>query len=89
MSWWTDYKDYNDMTISELKELLKASGLPVSGKKRDLISYLIYNDYPHIPTPTKSGHNRGLWLQTAYHRYLVGHNTFHTINYQDIYSKVA
>ena len=29
--------EYNDMTVVELKELLKAAGLPVSGKKADLI----------------------------------------------------
>jgi len=32
--------EYNDMTVAELKELLKAAGLPVSGKKADLITRL-------------------------------------------------
>ena len=29
--------DYETMTVSELKELLKEAGKPVSGKKADLI----------------------------------------------------
>ena len=29
--------DYSSMTVAELKELLKAAGKPVSGKKADLI----------------------------------------------------
>ena len=33
-------KDYQDMTVAELKELLKAAGKPVSGKKADLIARL-------------------------------------------------
>lgn len=32
--------DYNSMTVAELKELLKAAGKPVSGKKADLIARL-------------------------------------------------
>lgn len=32
--------DYDSMTISELKDLLKEAGKPVSGKKADLISRL-------------------------------------------------
>ena len=32
--------DYNSMTVAQLKELLKAEGKPVSGKKADLISRL-------------------------------------------------
>ena len=32
--------EYNDMTVAELKVLLKAAGLPVSGKKADLITRL-------------------------------------------------
>ena len=35
-----DSPDYNSMTVAELKELLKAAGKPVSGKKADLISRL-------------------------------------------------
>ena len=29
--------EYSDMTVAELKELLREAGLPVSGKKADLI----------------------------------------------------
>jgi len=32
--------DYENMTVAELKQLLKEAGLPVSGKKADLISRL-------------------------------------------------
>ena len=32
--------DYENMTVAELKELLKEQGLPVSGKKADLIERL-------------------------------------------------
>ena len=31
--------EYTDMTVAELKELLKDAGLPVSGKKADPVSY--------------------------------------------------
>ena len=32
--------EYDNMTVAELKELLKDAGLPVSGKKADLIARL-------------------------------------------------
>ena len=32
--------DYASMTVAELKELLKAAGKPVSGKKADLVARL-------------------------------------------------
>ena len=32
--------DYEDMTVAQLKELLKEAGLPASGKKADLIARL-------------------------------------------------
>ena len=32
--------DYNDLTVSKLKELLKELSLPLSGKKSDLIERL-------------------------------------------------
>ena len=34
-------EDYDKMTVAELKELLKAADLPVSGKKADLIARLV------------------------------------------------
>jgi len=34
-------EDYEKMTVAELKELLKAADLPVSGKKADLIARLV------------------------------------------------
>ena len=33
-------QDFENMTVAELKELLKAAGKPVSGKKADLIARL-------------------------------------------------
>ena len=32
--------DYSSMTVAELKDLLKAAGKPVSGKKAELIERL-------------------------------------------------
>ena len=32
--------DYENMTVAELKDLLKAAGKPVSGKKADLVARL-------------------------------------------------
>ena len=34
------YKDYNDLTIKELKVLLKEKGLSINGKKQELIERL-------------------------------------------------
>jgi large subunit ribosomal protein L32e len=34
-------EDYETMTVAQLKELLKEAGLPVSGKKADLVARLI------------------------------------------------
>jgi hypothetical protein len=36
----TNDADYASMTVAELKELLKAAGKPVSGKKADLVARL-------------------------------------------------
>jgi ABC-type multidrug transport system ATPase subunit len=36
----SDDADYGSMTVAQLKELLKEKGMPVSGKKADLISRL-------------------------------------------------
>ena len=33
-------EDYETMTVAELKDLLKEAGLPVSGKKADLVARL-------------------------------------------------
>ena len=33
-------EDYESMTVAQLKELLKEQGLPVSGKKSDLVARL-------------------------------------------------
>ena len=36
--------EFDNMTVAELKELLKDAGLPVSGKKADLIARLEENE---------------------------------------------
>ena len=41
-----DIHDYNSMTVEELKALLRARGLPVTGAKADLIARLIEADTP-------------------------------------------
>jgi len=84
MSWFEQYDNFNRMTISELKELLKAKDLPVSGKKRDLVSYLILSDYSELRPPLFV--DKGEWLEQ---RFLNGPVSHAAINYQDIYSKVA
>ena len=43
--------DYEDMTVAQLKELLKEAGLPVSGKKADLIARL--QDGADEPAPVE------------------------------------
>ena len=43
--------DYEKMTVAELKEQLKEAGLPVSGKKADLIARL--QDGAKTPAPAK------------------------------------
>ena len=43
--------DYEKMTVAELKELLKEAGLPVSGKKADLIARL--QEGAETPTPAE------------------------------------
>ena len=46
--WISNYNTYVNMTVAELKELLKSQDLPVSGKKQDLIQYLIFLDHPQL-----------------------------------------
>tara|TARA_R110001592_G_scaffold178453_4_gene419482 strand:+ start:6470 stop:6736 length:267 start_codon:yes stop_codon:yes gene_type:complete len=47
MSGWVKrYSSYVNMTVAELKDFLKSKDLPVSGKKKDLIQYLIFDEYP-------------------------------------------
>ena len=56
---------YENLTVAELKELLRERGLPVSGKKADLISRLSEGEdtidevpeavsYTHLTLPTKA-----------------------------------
>ena len=46
--------DYEKMTVAELKELLKEAGLPVSGKKADLIARLQEGADEHAPVEEES-----------------------------------
>lgn len=42
--------EYENMTVAELKELLKEAGLPVSGKKADLIARLVDSQEEEVST---------------------------------------
>tara|TARA_B100001989_G_C24522001_1_gene456394 strand:+ start:248 stop:898 length:651 start_codon:yes stop_codon:yes gene_type:complete len=42
--------EYENMTVAELKELLKEAGLPVSGKKADLIARLVDSQEEDVTT---------------------------------------
>ena len=35
--------EYEDMTVAELKDILREQGLPLSGKKADLLARLLEN----------------------------------------------
>ena len=47
-------EDYDTMTVAELKELLKEAGLPVSGKKADLIARLAETSAAEEAAPSDS-----------------------------------
>ena len=92
MSWYKSYQSFNSMTISELKEILKSKNLPVSGKKMDLIRYLIFEEYPQISLENdrrSGGTLSSFWLKLKYEMWLSPSKGFDAINYQDINSKVA
>jgi hypothetical protein len=79
------------MTISELKEILKSKNLPVSGRKIDLIRYLIFDEYPDFDrqvTTDATSSSSSMWLKLKYEMWLSPKG-FDAINYQDINSKVA
>jgi len=90
--WISDYNTYVNMTVAELKELLKSRDLPVSGKKQDLIQYLIFVDYPQFQVGGKFydeislGHpprlGLGAWLEDKWrsNRFMI----YATINYQTL-----
>ena len=42
---------YDDMTVAQLKDILREQGLPVSGKKADLISRLTEAEAPEAEAP--------------------------------------
>ena len=91
--WISDYNTYVNMTVAELKELLKSKDLPVSGKKKDLIQYLIFIDHPQLFQVSgkfydeiKLWRNRlvssGQWLEDKWrsNRFMI----YATINYQTL-----
>ena len=87
--WVKLYDDLYHMTVAEIKELLKAYGLPVSGKKKDLIQYLVFATYPELfhyggkfyeeITPTRAGQ----WLENKWIESLK-YNFYAAINRQEI-----
>ena len=100
-SWQEAYRVFDSRTIAELKEVLKSKDMPVSGKKRDLIQYLIFAEYSQVEEgfllEAKLGYKDqlgnaytdypGTWLWAKYDlwRTLSG-KYFDAINHQDIYS---
>tara|TARA_R110001592_G_C12853663_1_gene722085 strand:- start:19 stop:327 length:309 start_codon:yes stop_codon:yes gene_type:complete len=99
-SWQEAYQDFDSMTVPELRDLLKSKDLPVSGKKMDLIQYLIFEEYPDISQAndlrTLPSASASIWLNFQYELwldtpegFLTTGRSFDAINYQDIYSKVA
>ena len=45
---------YENLTVAELKELLRERGLPVSGKKADLIARLSESEAPAEEAPEEA-----------------------------------
>lgn len=94
-SWQEAYRDFDSMTVPELKDLLKSKDMPVSGKKRDLIQYLIFDEYPdflHGDERDRTTHP-ARWLKLKYEEwldtaegFLAMGRSFAAINHQDIYS---
>lgn len=80
MIWQEAYRDFDNMTIAELKELLKSKDLPVSGRKIDLIRYLILDEYSDLLIKGSTA------LKLNYEEWLASSAGFDAINYQDIYS---
>ena len=87
--WISDYNTYVNMTVAELKELLKYKDLPVSGKKKDLIQYLIFIDYPHLENQFSAKFyddnpftRAGQWLEDKWrsNRFMI----YAAINYQTL-----
>jgi len=65
-------EDYETMTVAELKDLLKEAGLPVSGKKADLVARLVESSVAEDVDSSDSKEdwdNDGDWDEEA----VVGH----------------
>ena len=45
--------DYESMTVAQLKETLRAEGLPVSGRKADLVARLVSQHAPEAAPPSQ------------------------------------
>ena len=88
LTWTNRYSQYNLLTMAELKEILKSKGLPVSGKKQDLILYLIFDEYPNVKVSAKasrSGMPTSKWLEATWRSQLQQITGFYpAINRQEI-----
>ena len=86
--WISNYNTYVNMTVAELKELLKSQDLPVSGKKKDLIQYLIFINHPQLFQVSGKFYDEipltrvGDWLEEKWrsNRLVI----YATINYQTL-----
>lgn len=100
-TWQEAYQYLDSMTVPELRDFLKTKDLPVSGKKMDLIAYLIFKEYPDLGYQFAKTNNpidskASLWVRLKYELwldtpegFLATGRSFDAINYQDINSKVA
>ena len=87
-SWQEAYRDFDSMTVPELKDLLKSKDMPVSGRKIDLIRYLIFDEYSDLHDGTFIEINPIIHsnrLKLKYEKWLAK-TSFDAINYQDINS---
>ncbi len=96
-SWQEAYQYFDGWPVPELRDLLKSKDLPVSGKKMDLIQYLIFEKYPDISQAndlrTLASASASIWLNFQYklwldtpEGFLATGRSFDAINYQDINS---
>ena len=87
-SWQEAYRDFDSMTVPELKDLLKSKDMPVSGRKIDLIRYLIFDEYSDLHDGTHGRYGATYHsdrLKLKYEKWLAK-TSFDAINYQDINS---
>ncbi len=101
-SWQERYQDFDSMTVPELRDLIKHwqgwGDQPASGKKMDLIQYLIFKEYPDLGYQFEKTNNpitskASLWVNLKYELwldtpegFLATGRSFDAINHQDINS---